>query len=1217
MLFAKPVLAVFALAIAASASFAGQPGGNSRWATYDAATGEQFFALSLQPDPAADLPTAEQSEVVIIIDTSATQTGPVRLESLEVLDELAASLPLNVKASLLACDVETVELTAGLVSATDAKWETAVARLKKRVPLGNTNLALAFRTALRQFSKSDAVQRTIVYIGDGVHRNHLLSSNEYAQMVKELVDMRVSVSSLAIGPAVDVANLAALANNTGGILLARDEIEESPQAMGRVLGSSLLLPVVWPAKVEVPTALASYFPKSLPPVRLDRDVVVIGKSAMKGEAGKVTVQGTASGKNVTLAWDVTPEVSNPDMGFLASAVEAAQVDDGLTLPALGSAGLRAMSFVLADTSTEMVKAGEFALKSGEAEGAKQIAEEALKKDPNNTDAISLLNAAKKILEAIPAGKFMQTGNPFGEDPFGEPATPAAPATPAQDSDPFGAPAVPAPAAAEVAAPSELVQPSAPAVRPAPANAAPSAPASDMNASMLDEAYGAGSLLAQEMQLRQAAAQALEQDVRAQLQAATLQMSKDPGSVKNALKARLEELDSAVDLDPAVRSTLRDQVRSKIQIAAAEEAKYIDRIQRAETVRAQADASQRILAEISRKDESVKQLSEQFNYLLSQKDYLEASKDVAPEIEQLIPDTPMANSVRETSSLQANYAIVKQAFKDREQGFVDAMRGIEVAAVPIDEPAIIYPPAEVWQALSARRKERYGAINLAGGSKSDQKITAALKQTADNIDFQGEPLNQVMETLQDLYNIPIRLNTVELGVAGVNPDEPINIKLPPVSLRSALRQILAEIDIAELTYTIRDEVLLITTQEDADAVPQVKVYPVGDLVVTPAMLQMSGGGGMGGGMGGMGGGMGGMGGGMGGMGGGGMGGGMFAVPDDSTKQPAAKTPTKSAASTQVPSTQAAIDVDALIARFAKANDKERIELDAEVQALVKARVDAATALLATKKKEEAKVEFQRAIDLIGDMLSAGYPQAWMYQVLSLSMEACEYPAADIKRVMLSGLDFDGSSDQALRIANHFIRKGMKREALEVLRDVSINDPYRHDVFAIALPLANETKDVESLKWVCAGVLSKAWPKEQAHLFDEAKLLAQSTAIRLTQSGRVVEGKAFEEATKAALRRDIVVRINWTGKADLDIRVREPSGTICSLTNPQTIAGGLLLGDTSSAGEAAKLEGYSEYYVCAQGYAGQYDVLVRRVWGEVTGGKATVEIYTDYGTPEQNY
>jgi hypothetical protein len=374
--------------------------------------------------------------------------------------------------------------------------------------------------------------------------------------------------------------------------------------------------------------------------------------------------------------------------------------------------------------------------------------------------------------------------------------------------------------------------------------------------------------------------------------------------------------------------------------------------------------------------------------------------------------------------------------------------------------------------------------------------------------------------------------------------------------------------------------------------------------------------MGGGMGGMGGGMGGLGGGMGGMGGGmgGMGG-MFVVPDDSAK----KSPNPKAAAAAMPkhraSAETIFDVESLIARYAKATDEDRKQIDAEVEGLVASRVNAASALFTAKKTAEAQAEFQQVIEIVGGLLSAGYPQAWMYQALSVSMEACDYPAADVKRLMLSGLDFDGSPNEAVRIAKHFVRKGMKKEALDLLHDVSKVEPYRYDIFAMALPLASELKDTESLKWVCLGVLSKAWPKAQAQLFDEANVAARATAIRLAQSGRIVESKAFEEAMKSAMMRDIVVRVNWTGDADLDIRVREPAGTICSLKNPQSIGGGVLLGDTSSASESAKLGGLSEYYVCSQGYAGQYDILVRRVWGEVTGGKATVEIYTDYGTADQ--
>jgi hypothetical protein len=53
------------------------------------------------------------------------------------------------------------------------------------------------------------------------------------------------------------------------------------------------------------------------------------------------------------------------------------------------------------------------------------------------------------------------------------------------------------------------------------------------------------------------------------------------------------------------------------------------------------------------------------------------------------------------------------------------------------------------------------------------------------------------------------------------------------------------------------------------------------------------------------------------------------------------------------------------------------------------------------------------------------------------------------------------------------------------------------------------------------------------------------------------------------------------------------------------------------ERPSLSGTSEYYVCSAGFSGQYDILVRRVWGEVSGGKATVEVYTAFGTPAQRF
>ena len=932
--------------------------------------------------------------------------------------------------------------------------------------------------------------------------------------------------------------------------------------MGRVLGQSTSLPVLWIEQAELPKSLASHFPQQFPPLRVDRDTVIVGQSTGIATAGKIQLHASSAGQAVDISWDAEPESSNPDMGFLASVTAQAARDGGLTLPALGSDGLRAMSFMLADSATEMVKSGQFALRAGQVDTAIRIAEEALKNDPNNAEAVSLLNAAQKQAgSAVPTGKFTQFGGA------------------ASDNSGFSA---------------------------------------------LDETLGAGDLLAEEQAMRRAASQALEADVRQQLRVAQEQSGRDPTGVKNSLKLLLEELDSAVDLDAALRAQLQQHVRSAIQIAALKEARYLDRVQQAETVRSQADQAMRLLAETDRREESLKQLVEQFNFLMTSEEYLAASKEVAPEIGIISPNSTLHVVTREESSMASNEALLKKVFEAREQGVVDALRGVEEAAVAFDGvPPLVYPAPEVWQALSARRKERYGSINLAGGNDTEQRIYSALKQSV-TPEYRQQPLQSIIDDLKDEYNIPIHINQTELAAVGVDPDFPIDLELPPLSLRSMLRLLFQQVDPPEVTYIIRDEVMLITSKDDAEAEPINKVYPVGDLVIPPTPMMGGGMGGMGGGMGGMGGGMGGMGGGMGGMGGGmggmgggmggmgggmgGMGGGMFAVPDDSTKS-------SEASPLALHQAGSSSNIDPWIERFAQCPEEDRPQLNEKLRSFVQGKVEVASAYLEINDQVQLTREFQEIVDLLNGLIAAGYPLPWMYQTLSLGMEACQYPDADIQRVLLSGLDFQGDTNHSFKLATYMAQRGMKQEALELLHDIAMVEPYRYDIYALALPLASELKDNEALRWTCKGILSKAWPIEQADLYQEARLLAIATQARLAQSGRVVESKAFEEEIRAAMVRDIAVRVNWSGQADLDIRVQEPAGTICSLSNPQTISGGVLLGDTSSASARATIDGYSEYYVCSEGYAGQYDILIRKIWGDVSGGKATVEIYTDFGTPEE--
>ncbi len=97
--------------------------------------------------------------------------------------------------------------------------------------------------------------------------------------------------------------------------------------------------------------------------------------------------------------------------------------------------------------------------------------------------------------------------------------------------------------------------------------------------------------------------------------------------------------------------------------------------------------------------------------------------------------------------------------------------------------------------------------------AERQIRAALTKRVDGLDFRGVPLSRVMDELSIVSSIPILINEGQLERLQINDGVPVNIVLPAMTLQSALRHILANLS-DELAFTIRDEVLLITTKADA-------------------------------------------------------------------------------------------------------------------------------------------------------------------------------------------------------------------------------------------------------------------------------------------------------------------------------------------------------------------------------------------------------------------
>jgi hypothetical protein len=117
----------------------------------------------------------------------------------------------------------------------------------------------------------------------------------------------------------------------------------------------------------------------------------------------------------------------------------------------------------------------------------------------------------------------------------------------------------------------------------------------------------------------------------------------------------------------------------------------------------------------------------------------------------------------------------------------------------------------------------------GAAANEAEIEQALGKKCD-VDFSDEPFVDAVKTLAAKGPLRLWIDLKALSDAGVGIDTPITRSVHGVSLRTAFKLLLGELD---LTYVIRNEVFLITSKTEAESMLVTKVYPVFDLVATPA------------------------------------------------------------------------------------------------------------------------------------------------------------------------------------------------------------------------------------------------------------------------------------------------------------------------------------------------------------------------------------------------
>lgn len=115
-------------------------------------------------------------------------------------------------------------------------------------------------------------------------------------------------------------------------------------------------------------------------------------------------------------------------------------------------------------------------------------------------------------------------------------------------------------------------------------------------------------------------------------------------------------------------------------------------------------------------------------------------------------------------------------------------------------------------LAGAPLDRYLAERRA--DPAEPEIWAALNEETE-FHFADKPLFEVVDYLQQRHKINIQLDGKALDDAGVGSDVPITRSVKGITLRSALRLLLDQLD---LTYVVHNGVLMITTKIEAENMP---------------------------------------------------------------------------------------------------------------------------------------------------------------------------------------------------------------------------------------------------------------------------------------------------------------------------------------------------------------------------------------------------------------
>ncbi|MDO4550165.1 MAG: hypothetical protein Q4C96_02815 [Planctomycetia bacterium] len=1137
----------------------------------DSDSNANYFILSVSP-AGDNLALPGSVDIVVLLDTSAGMIGAYRQEQEEALQEVLHSMKPSDRIQILVSDVNTFNyMENGFVSGTSPEVAVALEKYSVRVPLGSIDMQKALTTAAACFAAPEDFRgRVIVYIGQGSSRAKAMRMEEFTKQTDTLAEQRISSVCVPVGPNINMQLLGILAAKTGGALIRPDvtrsllDTNDVTYVAGDLteIGRAIHEGVFWvhPNSQTHPPEM-KLFPAQFPPLRSDRETIVIGTLEKSYDLTKPVDISLTMTDGKKMSYHIQPVINNVQAYTAKQLVEIVQ-EKNTWLPLVEQSDINnAMGIV-----------------QGHLDSLLELAEEAI------TSEVYQPEEARKILENA------KTVNP---------------------SHP------------KITELEELLEKTEQEAQ-----------------NYISAAPNDGLYSASRANFNEAADQSARVDVQRTIKLARDEFPNAPERAVDDLKLKMEEI-NARDISPEMKDTLKKQLQAAIregqnrndELKVRQDEEYArlgemrDRLIAVENTRSQ--------------NQKIKSWMRRFDSMMEAGNYRAAEEDVAAKLAALQPDNQTAVAAVISARVMGYHQQSMQTKVRRQKAFIDAMMVTEESNIPFpDNIAIQYPDSETWKRLTERRLEKYRSIDLATRGPAEKEIMEALDNPT-SINATEKPLSAIIEQLAEDHKIDIHIDQTAVENLYENgAEELFTLNVNGISLRSALKHLLKNTDpdtddAMKLTFVVQDEVLMITSKENATGERITRVYPVADLVLPIETLAPMGGGVIGGGSGSSGSGSGSsigstnMGGGNNMFGGGGNNG-LFCIEDDliitSKKTSKNMDAVKSFTNHNVPEVKSQKPV-----LFNSAEKARRIMVPKDVdvkqwwndyfKALREKSDQEIVASMASVQKTlhwmMHRERYEDSIIIIESAILNDMSQSWMYEVLPLAMLGANRSEEEVERAILSAQEFCESPDQMMFIAAYLSRLGFTQRALDIYRQLGEIFPDSPEPFLQGLNLAKraDVNNEEGIRWASLGLLRLELSSTMQAEYKTARRLAQALLEKYKAEGRISEAEQFEKELALVTQRDCEITVSWTGEADIDLIIEEPNGSVCSLRNPRTVGGGFLKEDSFSKKEGRVVRMAKEKYICSQGFNGEYKILAKKIWGTVTDNKVMVEIALNLGTENE--